>query len=114
MQGASAREVVFDPRPILGVLVRHDVRFVVIGGIAASLQGSTTITNDFDICYARAPENLERLVRALSELHATLRGPRDPVVSSGRPDSKGRSELHLRYGLRTLRLPRLGSWGLRL
>src|SRR5438046_10285677 len=80
MQGASAREVVFDPRPILGVLVRHEVRFVVIGGIAASLQGSTTITNDFDICYARAPENLERLVRALSELHATLRGPREPVA----------------------------------
>jgi len=80
MQGASAREVVFDPRPILGVLVRHDVRFVVIGGIAASLQGSTTITNDFDICYARAPENLERLVRALSELHATLRGRREPVA----------------------------------
>src|SRR5207244_13581694 len=80
MQGASAREVVFDPRPILGVLVRHDVRFVVIGGIAASLQGSTTITNDFDICYARAPENLERLVRAMSELHATLRGPREHVA----------------------------------
>ncbi len=39
----------FDPRPILGVLARHEVRFVVIGGVAASLQGSTTITNDFDI-----------------------------------------------------------------
>src|SRR5947199_9985608 len=77
MQGASAREVVFDPRPILGVLVRHEVRFVVIGGIAASLQGSTTITNDFDICYARDSENLERLVRALTELQTTLRGPRE-------------------------------------
>jgi hypothetical protein len=55
MQGASARRVVFDPRPILGVLARHEVRFVVIGGIAASLQGSTTITNDFDICYAPGP-----------------------------------------------------------
>src|SRR5205809_3104609 len=80
MQGASAREVVFDPRPILGVLVRHEVRFVVIGGIAASLQGSTTITNDFDICYARDSENLERLVRALTELQTTLRGPREPVA----------------------------------
>ncbi|TMC45016.1 MAG: hypothetical protein E6J23_05870 [Chloroflexi bacterium] len=70
----------FDPRPILGVLVRHEVRFVVIGGIAASLQGSTTITNDFDICYARDHENLERLVRALTELAATLRGPREPVA----------------------------------
>src|SRR5436189_5065100 len=80
MQGASARKVVFDPRPILGVLARHEVRFVVIGGIAASLQGSTTITNDFDVCYARDPENLERLVRALTELQTTLRGPREPVA----------------------------------
>lgn len=80
MQGASARKVVFDPRPILGVLARHQVRFVVIGGIAASLQGSTTITNDFDICYARDRENLERLAAALMELGATLRGVREPVA----------------------------------
>jgi hypothetical protein len=80
MQGASARRVVFDPRPILGVLVHHQVSFVVIGGIAASLQGSTTITNDFDICYARDKENLERLAAALNELQATLRGVREPVA----------------------------------
>jgi len=70
----------FDPRPILGVLVRHQVRFVVIGGVAASLQGSTTITNDFDICYSRDPDNLERLAAALAEVGATLRGARQPVA----------------------------------
>src|SRR6266850_6682042 len=80
MQGASARRVMFNPRPILGVLARHQVRFVVIGGVAASLQGSTTITNDFDICYARDRENLERLAAALMELEATLRGVREPVA----------------------------------
>jgi len=80
MQGASARKVVFDPRPILGVLARHQVRFVVIGGIAAWLQGSTTITNDFDICYARDRENLERLAAALTEVQASLRGVREPVA----------------------------------
>ena len=79
MQGASARNVVFDPRPIVGVLARHRVRFVVIGGIAAWLQGSTTITNDFDICYARDQENLERLAAALNEVEATLRGVRGEV-----------------------------------
>ena len=79
MQGASARKAVFDPRPILGVLVRHQVQFVVIGGVAASLQGSTTITNDFDICYARDQANLQRLAAALKELQATLRDVREPV-----------------------------------
>ena len=70
----------YDPRPILGVLARHQVRFVVIGGIAGALQGSTTITNDFDICYARDEENLERLTAALTEVQATLRGVRQPVA----------------------------------
>jgi hypothetical protein len=58
----------------LETLVKHRVRFVVIGGIAARLRGSTTITEDLDICYERDPENLERLVNALREIHARLRG----------------------------------------
>jgi hypothetical protein len=58
----------------LEVLVKHRVRFVVIGGIAARLRGSTTITEDLDVCYQREPENLERLVRALQEIDARLRG----------------------------------------
>jgi hypothetical protein len=70
---------VFNPRPILAVLLRHEVRFVVIGGIAGSLQGSTTITNDFDICYARERDNLERLAESLRELDATLRGAGESV-----------------------------------
>jgi hypothetical protein len=47
---------------------------VVIGGIAATFQGSTTITRDFDICYSRDRANLERLTSALRELNAHLRG----------------------------------------
>ena len=47
---------------------------MVIGGIAAIFQGSTTITRDFDICYSRERANLERLAEALRELTARLRG----------------------------------------
>jgi len=47
---------------------------VVIGGIAATIQGSTTITRDFDVCYSRARTNLERLASALRELKARPRG----------------------------------------
>lgn len=65
--------IAFDPLRILKVLRRHDVRFVVIGGIAGRLWGSTTITNDLDICYARDRENLESLASALRELKVKLR-----------------------------------------
>ena len=64
----------FDPRPPLRVLLAHDVRFVIIGGIAGVLLGSPSFTFDLDLCYDRDRDNLERLARALTELRATLRG----------------------------------------
>jgi hypothetical protein len=55
------------------------VNYVVIGGIAATLQGSTTITRDFDICYSRERASLEGLAAALRELEARLRGVAEGV-----------------------------------
>jgi len=59
---------------IIAALVRADVRFVVIGGVAASIQGSARFTNDIDICYDTAPDNVERLVKLLAGWNAYLRG----------------------------------------
>ncbi|MGI8575467.1 MAG: hypothetical protein ACR2MA_09005 [Egibacteraceae bacterium] len=64
----------FDPLAVLRTLDRHGVRFVVIGGIAARLWGSPSLTGDLDLCYRRDRENLRRLAEALQELHARLRG----------------------------------------
>ncbi len=50
------------------------VEFVVIGGLAVISHGHVRATLDLDICYARTPENLERLVRALLPLRPRLRG----------------------------------------
>jgi hypothetical protein len=69
----------FDPLRLLKTLNRHEVRFVIIGGIAGRLWGSTTVTNDLDICYARDGANLTSLANALRDLKVKLRGvdPRD-------------------------------------
>lgn len=67
-------DTVFDPLRVLTLLRQHRVRFVLIGGLAGRLWGSPTVTNDIDLCYARDPENLHRLARALGELGARLRG----------------------------------------
>ena len=69
----------FEPRSIIETLVRHGVRFIMIGGLAARLRGSPSITDDMDICYARDDENLDRLTDALRELRAKLRGAPDGV-----------------------------------
>lgn len=65
---------IFDPLRILKTLDRHEVKFVIIGGIAGRLWGSTTVTNDLDICYARDSANLASLSAALRELKVKLRG----------------------------------------
>jgi hypothetical protein len=58
---------------IIAILGRHQVRYVVIGGLAAVLHGSPIITADADICPARDKENLRRLADALRDLQARLR-----------------------------------------
>jgi hypothetical protein len=68
-----------DPVALLEVLVRHQVRFVVIGGIAAISQGYPLPTEDVDVTPSRDRENLERLARALRELGARLRTASDPT-----------------------------------
>ncbi|MPZ16399.1 MAG: hypothetical protein GEV06_00580 [Luteitalea sp.] len=69
----------FDPLRVLQVLQEHHVRFVMIGGLAARVWGSPTVTNDLDICYARDASNLSALARALKVLGARLRGVDAPV-----------------------------------
>jgi predicted nucleotidyltransferase len=59
---------------ILAALVARGIRFVVIGGVAATVHGSARFTNDIDLCYDTAPDNLERLVQQLTGWHAYLRG----------------------------------------
>lgn len=62
----------FTPDKILEVLVRHEVDFVVIGGLAALAHGSNLPTQDVDITPDRSLTNLERLSHALTELGAEV------------------------------------------
>jgi hypothetical protein len=46
---------------IVRVLVDHRVRFLIVGGMAAVLQGAPIQTFDIDVVYALDAENLDRL-----------------------------------------------------
>lgn len=65
---------------ILSTLVERGIRFVLVGGVAATIHGSARFTNDIDLCYDTAPDNVDRLVALLTEWRAYLRG-----VEPGRP-----------------------------
>jgi hypothetical protein len=60
---------------ILRALEANDVEFVVVGALAATLQGAPLVTFDLDIVHRRSRENVERLVAALVALDAQYRDP---------------------------------------
>jgi predicted nucleotidyltransferase len=63
-----------DYEKIIGVLASADVKFIVIGGAAATAHGSPRLTNDLDVVYSRLGDNIARLVEALTPLQPRLRG----------------------------------------
>ena len=72
MPDAAPRIAPFDPERIITTLARHDVKYVLIGAVAARLQGFPRMTADADITPARDPHNLQRLAAALRELDARV------------------------------------------
>jgi len=67
-----------DPGCIFRVLADNNVEYVLIGGLAAVLHGSTAMTNDADVFPANDAENMRNLSAALEDLNARLRTESDP------------------------------------
>ncbi|MGQ0815359.1 MAG: hypothetical protein ACT4O1_13025 [Gemmatimonadota bacterium] len=62
----------FDPERMIKTLSRHGVRYVLIGALAARLQGFPRLTAAADITPATDPSNLDLLAAALRELDARV------------------------------------------
>jgi hypothetical protein len=63
----------YRPDEVVRLLGNHDIRYVLIGGLAAVTHGAPLVTQDVDVCHARDGANLERLAAALGEVNADLR-----------------------------------------
>jgi hypothetical protein len=70
---------VFDPVRICSILLEEDVEFVVIGGFAAVVRGSSLPTKDIDVVPSRVRLNLDRLGKALTRMNAKIRISGEPV-----------------------------------
>lgn len=68
----------FQPQEMFRTLDRHGVRYVLLGGLAATLHGSPLRTGDADVCPATDRPNLDRLAAALREMDARIRAPDAP------------------------------------
>lgn len=61
-----------DAAEVLRVLDRHEVDYVLIGGLALALYGSNQLTFDIDVVPAADSANLEDLAGAMRELQAKV------------------------------------------
>jgi hypothetical protein len=85
---------------ILQTLVDHQVEFLIVGGVAAVLQGAPINTFDLDIVHSADPENVSRLLAALEELDAIYRAQPDlrQRPNASHLSSTGRQLLITRFG----------------
>jgi hypothetical protein len=63
----------FDLGRLIDVLDHHLIEYLLVGGVAAIGYGAERPTEDADCVVRREGVNLDRLARALRELHARLR-----------------------------------------
>lgn len=59
---------------LLQALIDGRVEFIIVGGLAATIHGSSRVTQDIDIVYRRSDENIARLVAALGPYKPYVRG----------------------------------------
>jgi hypothetical protein len=71
-ESADTSGVDTERESLLGVLARHDVEFVLIGGAAIQSYGRHYDTQDIDLTPDTDPDNLARLADALNELDCRL------------------------------------------
>jgi hypothetical protein len=67
-----SRPAPLDPERLVTVLASYDVQYVLIGALAARLQGFPRVTADADITPERTRDNLQKLATALRELKARV------------------------------------------
>lgn len=85
---------------ILRTLVSEGVDFIVVGGVAAVLQGAPISTFDVDVVHSRTPENVDRVLVAIRVLEARYRGQpgREAVPDRSHLSSPGHQLLVTRAG----------------
>jgi hypothetical protein len=63
-----------DFKALLRALSEGGIEFILIGGAAATVHGSSRLTRDVHVVYRRTRENMARLVAALTPYRPYLRG----------------------------------------
>lgn len=85
---------------LLEGLLEADVDFILVGGLAAVIQGAPITTMDVDIVQSQAPENIAKLLSFLKSINAFHRRLDDKLIEPKEADfsGKGHTLLTTRLG----------------
>lgn len=100
MASKSGKKTEPDLSAILEGLAEADVRFILVGGLAAVVQGAPVTTMDVDIVHDRSAENVSKLFRFLKSIDAVYRRPDEKIVMPREDDLTGMGHMLLstRFG----------------
>jgi hypothetical protein len=85
---------------VLVGLLEAGVDFIMVGGLAAVIQGAPVTTMDVDIVHSQSPENIARLLAFLKSVEAVHRRFDDKLIEpkEGEISGKGHVLLATRIG----------------
>ena len=89
MPTSSGKPAGADLSAILEGLIEAGVEFILVGGLAAVVQGAPVTTLDIDIVHNRSSENIARLLAFLKSIDAVHRRPDNRVVKPKKEDISG-------------------------
>jgi predicted nucleotidyltransferase len=79
-----------DLSAILEGLTEAGVDFILVGGLAAVVQGAPVTTMDVDIVHNQSPGNIARLLAFLKSVDAIHRRPDDKIIKPKKGDISGK------------------------
>lgn len=89
MPTGSGKPMNLDLSAILEGLIKARVDFILVGGLAAVVQGAPVTTMDVDIVHDQSPENITKLFKFLESVDAIHRRPDNKVIKPNKDDISG-------------------------
>ena len=80
---------------VLDGLLKARVDFILVGGLAAVIQGAPVTTMDVDIVHNQSPENIARLLAFLKSIEAVQRRLDDKLIEPKKRDLSGKGHVLL-------------------
>ena len=100
MPANSKKTTSHDLSAIIEGLMKAEVKFILVGGLAAVVQGAPVTTMDVDILHHRSSANVSKLCAFLKSIDAIHRRPDDKIIAPKEEDlsAKGHALFATRLG----------------